>query len=73
MLQGGQTLVNFTVANLGGVTSGPVQVLLPQAPWLTAVTPQPIPPLAPGQTNQVTLALTPAANLPLGPYRATWS
>src|ERR1035441_9898383 len=68
MLQGGQTLVNFTVANMGGVTSGPIQVLLPQAPWLTTVTPQPIPPLAPGQTNQVTLALTPPANLTLGYY-----
>ena len=27
MVQGGQTLVNFTVANIGGATSGPVQVL----------------------------------------------
>ncbi len=68
MAAGGQTLVNFTVANTGGATSGPVQVLLPSAPWLTLVTPQPIPPLAPGQSNQVTLALTPPANLALGAY-----
>ena len=60
--------MNFTVANIGGATSGPVQVLLPPAPWLTVVTPQPIPPLAPGQTNPVTLALTPPANLTLGQY-----
>ena len=68
MAQGGQTLVNFTVANTGGATSGPVQVLLPSAPWLTLVTPQTIQPLAPGQSNQVTLALTPATNLALGAY-----
>ena len=68
MAQGGQTLVNFSVANVGGQTSGPVQVLLPSAPWLSLVTPQPLPPLAPGQSSQVTLALTPAANLTLGAY-----
>ena len=68
MVGGGQTLVNFTVANTGGATSGPVQVLLPPASWLTLVTPQPVPPLAPGQSNQVTLALTPPANLALGAY-----
>ena len=68
MLQGGQTLVSFTVANMGGSASGPVEVLLPQAPWLSLVTAQPMPSLAPGQSNLVTVALTPAANLPLGPY-----
>ena len=68
MLAGGQSLVSFYVGNSGGVTSGPVQVLLPSVPWLSTVTPMPLPPLAPGQSNQVTLALTPALNLPLGPY-----
>ena len=68
MLQGGQTLVSFNVANVGGADSGPVEVILPQAPWLTLVTPQPIPSLAPGQSSQVTLELTPTNGQPLGPY-----
>jgi uncharacterized repeat protein (TIGR03803 family) len=71
MVAGGQTLVNFNVVNTGGAASGPVQVLLPSTTWLTTVTPLPIPPLAPGQTNQVTLALTPPLNLPLGAYTGT--
>ena len=68
MIGGGQTLVSFYVANQGGITSGPVQVLLPSVPWLSTVTPLPIPPLAPGQSNLVTLALTPSPGLPLGAY-----
>jgi Concanavalin A-like lectin/glucanases superfamily/Immunoglobulin domain/Carboxypeptidase regulatory-like domain/Immunoglobulin I-set domain len=69
MVQGGQTLVNFWVENIGGATSGPVSVDLPQVSWLTQVTPQPISPLAPGQSNEVTLALTPPSNLTLGANR----
>ena len=68
MAQGGQTLVNFNVANVGGQTSGPVQVSVADRALAGPVTPQPIPPLAPGQSSQVTLALTPAANLTLGAY-----
>ena len=71
MLQGGQTLVSFTVANIGAAASGPVEVILPPVPWLAVVTPQPIPPLAPGQSSQVTLALTPGTNLSVGPYSGT--
>ncbi|HTV41600.1 MAG TPA: immunoglobulin domain-containing protein [Candidatus Sulfotelmatobacter sp.] len=68
MIQGAQKLVNFWVANTGGATSGPVSLILPQESWLTPVTPLPMPPLAPGQSNQVTLELSPPSNLPLVPY-----
>src|SRR5581483_3045943 len=68
MVVGGQTLVSFSLANVGGAASGPVQVLLPSAPWLSLVTPASLPSLATGAGNVVTLALTPAANLALGPY-----
>ncbi len=68
MVVGGQTLVSFSLANVGGAASGPVQVLLPSTPWLSLVTPASIPSLAPGASNVVTLALTAATNLALGPY-----
>jgi hypothetical protein len=69
MVGGGQTLVTFGLANLGGVASGSLQILLPtNTPWLSVVTAQPLASLAPGQTNLVTLALTPTNGLALGPY-----
>lgn len=68
MLVGGQKLVPFEVINQGGATSGPVQVVLPQVPWLTVADVNPLPPLAPGETNVVTLQLTPPADLPLTAY-----
>ncbi|HEY1787893.1 MAG TPA: immunoglobulin domain-containing protein [Verrucomicrobiae bacterium] len=72
MVQGTQTLVNFWMANIGGATSGPVSVILPQEPWLTPVTPQPMPPLSPGQSNQVTLELSPSSSLTLGAYTGSF-
>ncbi len=69
MVGGEQTFVSFSVANLGGASSGGIQLLAPtNAPWLSVVTAQPLAALAPGQTNVATLALTPATNLALGAY-----
>ena len=74
MVAGQQTLVSFSLANLGGAPSGSIQLLLPaNAPWLSAVTAQPMASLAPGQTNLVTLALTPSNGLALGAYSGGWS
>ncbi|HEY9175972.1 MAG TPA: CARDB domain-containing protein, partial [Verrucomicrobiae bacterium] len=68
MVVGGQRLVAFDVVNQGGATSGPVQIVLPQVAWLAVAGPNPLPPLAPGETNSVTLQLTPPADLPLTAY-----
>ena len=68
---GGQQRVQFSIVNAGGVTSGPVNIALPSLPWLSLAGVNPLPPLGPGKTNLVTLLLTPAANLPLGPYQGT--
>ena len=69
MVPGSQTLVSFGLANVGGTSSGTLQAILPaNAPWLSVVTAQPLASLVPGQTNQITLALTPTNGLPLGPY-----
>jgi hypothetical protein len=68
MLRGGQTLVNFEVANNGGLATGPLDVLLPNLPWLSVSTPARMAPLAPGARTTVSLLLTPAADVALGDY-----
>ena len=68
MVVGEQTLVPFEVVNEGGADSGPVQVVLPPASWLSLASTNPLPPLAVGETNTVTLQLTPPADLPLTAY-----
>jgi hypothetical protein len=68
MIEGSQTLVSFTLTNSGGAASGPLQVSLPVTPWLSCVTVQPIPSLAPNQSGQIMLALTPTNGQQLGEY-----
>lgn len=68
MKVGGQAVVSFDVINEGGATSGPVQVALPDLPWLRVASPNPLPPLTPGATNRITLQLIPPADLPPGNY-----
>ena len=68
MLRGAQAIVQFDVINTGGAWSGPLTVSVPTVPWLGVATINPLPAIAPGQTNHVTLLLSPGTNLALGPY-----
>ena len=68
MKRGGQTFVQFTVANLGGSNSGPLTVSPPNISWLSVASTNPLPALAPGETNTVTLQLRPDESLPLDNY-----
>ena len=68
MLRGEQTILQFSVANLGGLATGPVSVSLPSLPWLSLASVSPMPALAPGETNTVTLILSPAPDLELTTY-----
>ena len=68
MLRGSQTILQFDVMNLGGAASGPLTVNLPTVPWLSLATTNPLPSINPGASNRVTLVLTPASDLALGPY-----
>lgn len=68
MVRGQQTLVNVELANLGGATSGPVNVSLPTLPWLSVASPNPMPALGPNETNVITLLLSPPADLDLIPF-----
>jgi len=68
MLVGAQTSVSFTIANNGGAPTGPIQVQLPAAPYLSLESESTIGSLLPGENSQVTLLLTPAAELALAQY-----
>ncbi len=68
MKVGGQAFVNFEIVNAGGSASQPVYVGLPEVSWMHLATPNPLPGIEPGQTNRVTLQLTPPADMTLGAY-----
>ncbi|TRT44375.1 MAG: tandem-95 repeat protein, partial [Microcystis aeruginosa Ma_QC_C_20070703_M131] len=68
MLRGKQTPIEFEVTNNGGIATGDVQVILPDAPWLKLVSPVKLSSLNPGESSKVTLLLTPDTNLPLTVY-----
>jgi Ca2+-binding RTX toxin-like protein len=68
MLRGSQTPVEFKLTNEGGVPTGEIQVELPDAPWLSLASSPVIPSLAAGESTNVTLLLTPDANLDLTSY-----
>jgi hypothetical protein len=72
MIPGNQTIVQFSLTNQGGAATGPLQVLLPpQFTFLALSTPAAIGSLAPGDSTQVALLLTPGADVPLGKYTGT--
>lgn len=71
MLRGAQTFVQFDVRNIGGATSGIVQVQLPNVPWLRVASPSSFGPLAPNESAAVVLELAPATDLPLGRYNGS--
>ena len=68
MLVGQQTMVVCDVANVGGADSGPLVLQLPALDWLRASSPTNLDSMAPGQTNRITLLLSPAADLALQQY-----
>ncbi|MFM7259247.1 MAG: CARDB domain-containing protein [bacterium] len=70
MLVGAVKYFNVTFRNLGAAPTGPLQVAISSAPWLSLASPASIAPLAPGEQTVVNVRLSPAENLPLGPYSA---
>lgn len=67
VLRGDARVLTFALTNEGGAPTGPVNLLLPAIPWLSAATPV-IPSIAPGATVPVDLLLAPASDTVLGPY-----
>lgn len=71
MTRGRQTIVEFDLANFGGIESGPVTISTPGVQWLSVASANPLPSIPAGHTNRVTLLLTPAADLTLGAYNGS--
>lgn len=65
MLRGVQTMVSFDVFNQGAADTGPVQVVLPDLPWMTLTSLPVIDNIAAGGKATVTLALRPDASTEL--------
>ncbi len=71
MKRGVQRFVEFAVTNVGGLATGPMQLLIPALPWLSIASGNQMPALAPGEGVSISLLLNPATNLALGPYTGT--
>jgi hypothetical protein len=71
VLRGRPRTLEFSVANEGGRETGPLNVALPNVPWISLATVNPLPSLRPGESSVVALLLTPPADLPLGIYNGT--
>ncbi|MEM9079603.1 MAG: CARDB domain-containing protein [Verrucomicrobiota bacterium] len=65
VLRGGQKLPEFTLTNIGGAATGPIDLALPGIPWLQAASANPVPSLAPGESTTISLTLTPPDTTPL--------
>ncbi|HEY9172468.1 MAG TPA: CARDB domain-containing protein, partial [Verrucomicrobiae bacterium] len=71
LTRGRQRVVEFDVVNQGGLASGPITVSLPPVAWMQLASTNPLPTLAPGETNRVSLVLTPPNEVTLGVHRGT--
>ncbi|MBI5386505.1 MAG: hypothetical protein HZA90_17690 [Verrucomicrobia bacterium] len=71
LVRGEQRLVEFEVVNNGGAPSEALSLVTPAEPWLHVASTNPIPPLAPGETNRFTLQLLPPADMPIGELNGT--
>lgn len=65
VLRGGQKVATFTIENQGSLASGPVEILLPNIPWLTPISPGGLPSIEPGSKAEVSLLLSPDSSVPL--------
>lgn len=66
LLRGEQVLIPFELANIGGASTGSIEVVFPpEVPWMTLVQGTHLPSLAPGQTTPLMLSLTPPESLDL--------
>jgi uncharacterized membrane protein len=68
MVRGKNSFASFTVTNNGRRSTGDINVMLPQADWLSLAVDSTIPSLAPGESATVTLRLSPTETLDYGTY-----
>ena len=68
MLRGEPRVVDVTISNNGGRETDPIDVLLPDASWLSLVNEHELPSLAPGESASISLLLTPPSDMALTYY-----
>ena len=68
MVRGQNNIVQFEVYNTGGAASENMDVLIPNADWLTLSSPKVINAIEPDDVELVSLQLTPTIDMPLGVY-----
>lgn len=68
MVRGEQTIVEFEIENTGSVAADSVRIMLPDADWISLLTPAGIGAINPDGKKKVSLALKPNVSLPLGTY-----
>ena len=68
VLRGGGKSVSLTITNTGGLETGPIQVLLPDIPWMKLVSANTIASIQPGGTASVSLQLAPEMTTVLTEY-----
>ncbi|CAE7756752.1 unnamed protein product [Symbiodinium sp. CCMP2592] len=71
MVAGENDYIELEIQNIGGAESGPLEVDIAAAPWLSLVSPDVMDSLMPGEEAAVTLRLSPDEDLPLGAYEAS--
>lgn len=72
MVRGQQTFYECEVTNQGGVPANDLRVLLPNASWLSLVTPADLGTIGPGEKKTVGLSLKPPSDMALGDYTSSF-
>lgn len=70
-LRGTPKTFSFVITNNGGLETGPLRVLLPQLPWLSLVSANPLPSILPGESASVSLRVAPDEEVPLTLFEGT--
>lgn len=74
VVRGSVRTVELEVVNTGAANSGAIDILLPSVfPWMSIASANPIPNLAPGETNIISLQLSPQADFPIGEYKGNFA
>ncbi|MCC5839216.1 MAG: chitobiase/beta-hexosaminidase C-terminal domain-containing protein [Opitutales bacterium] len=71
VLRGVSRSESIQVTNTGGLETGPVQISLPDLPWLKLASANPMPSIPPGGSASISFNLAPDANVPLTLFTGT--
>ena len=74
MVRSRQRSVQYKITNTGNFETGDLEVRTPSGlTWFRVANANGLPNLQPGESTELTIVLTPPADLPLGPYNGTFA